>query len=252
MRNKGLLVLEVIFSIIIYLTILLYVWGRVEEKVEKATFVPYQREVIPRIEHIEERTTDTFCKLNVEYISQYPELPTGCEITSLAMVLNYCGYDVDKIELVERYMVYRSSDSTGFDGSPYSINGSAMWPPALAATATNFLKDHYDERTGIDVSGAEFAELLQYIGDGVPVIVWVNEGFAPFINYDGTILWHDEKEYRSYWGEHCVVLIGFDLNKEIVYIENPQIGEESINIKIFDEVYRICGKYAIIINMEGE
>ena len=35
-------------------------------------------------------------KLDVEYISQYPELPTGCEITSLATVLNYYGYEISK------------------------------------------------------------------------------------------------------------------------------------------------------------
>ncbi|MDY3256762.1 MAG: C39 family peptidase, partial [Ruminococcus callidus] len=33
--------------------------------------------------------------INVEAVLQNPELPTGCEITSLTTVLNYWGYDVD-------------------------------------------------------------------------------------------------------------------------------------------------------------
>ena len=32
-----------------------------------------------------------------EIIYQEPELPTGCEITALTMVLHYYGFDVDKV-----------------------------------------------------------------------------------------------------------------------------------------------------------
>lgn len=33
-----------------------------------------------------------------------PELPTGCEITALAMVLQYFGYEVDKTALAAEYL----------------------------------------------------------------------------------------------------------------------------------------------------
>ena len=36
------------------------------------------------------------CYINVKWVSQKPELPTGCEITSLTTVLNYYGYNVSK------------------------------------------------------------------------------------------------------------------------------------------------------------
>ena len=45
-------------------------------------------------------------------------------------------------------------------------------------------------------------------------------------------------------------MTGFD--EENVYIQNPQVGEEKISIEDFEEVYEICGKYAIIINIKGE
>lgn len=49
-------------------------------------------------------------------IEQYPELPTGCEITAMTMVLNYYGYNVDKVTMALDYMpkiqaeFYRSED----------------------------------------------------------------------------------------------------------------------------------------------
>ena len=42
--------------------------------------------------------------LNVEFLSQKPELPTGCEITSLTTVLNYLGYDVSKETMANEYL----------------------------------------------------------------------------------------------------------------------------------------------------
>ena len=42
--------------------------------------------------------------LEVEYISQYPSLPNGCEITSLATVLKFLGFEVTKEELSERFL----------------------------------------------------------------------------------------------------------------------------------------------------
>ena len=39
-----------------------------------------------------------------EIIEQYPELPTGCEITAMTMVLNYYGYNVDKVTMALDYM----------------------------------------------------------------------------------------------------------------------------------------------------
>ena len=38
-------------------------------------------------------------QLDVENIPQNPELPNGCEITSAAIVLNYLGFDIDKVTL---------------------------------------------------------------------------------------------------------------------------------------------------------
>src|SRR4051794_39043811 len=40
--------------------------------------------------------------LDVPYIGQNPELPRGCEVTSLAMMLNYVGVSADKMTLASK------------------------------------------------------------------------------------------------------------------------------------------------------
>lgn len=62
-------------------------------------------------------------QLNVENILQNPELPNGCEITSAAIVLNYLGFDIDKVTLAENclpmHIPYWEADpEVEFMGSP--------------------------------------------------------------------------------------------------------------------------------------
>ena len=58
--------------------------------------------------------------IDVPTILQYPELPNGCEITSLTAVLNYFGIDVHKTEMADDYLPqkpfgYENGGKTGPD-----------------------------------------------------------------------------------------------------------------------------------------
>ena len=46
--------------------------------------------------------------MEVDPILQLPELPTGCEITTLAMLLDAVGFQVDKVQLAEGYLTCKS------------------------------------------------------------------------------------------------------------------------------------------------
>lgn len=41
---------------------------------------------------------------NFDIILQLPELPTGCEITSMTMALNYYGLNADKVTMATKYL----------------------------------------------------------------------------------------------------------------------------------------------------
>lgn len=66
----------------------------------------------------------TEMKESFPIIQQLPELPTGCEITALTMVLQYYGLDADKITMAEKYLPCLSSIGIyeGRDGKLYGNN----------------------------------------------------------------------------------------------------------------------------------
>ena len=239
---------KIIISILLCLSFLLISCGSKQEIKENQTTIWFEQETLPTIEI--ETTTDTHVQINVDPILQYPELPTGCEITCLTMLLNYHGYDIDKVDLVNNYMLYRTADyPVGFGGSPFSTMGSLMWPPAMVDIANAFLLDNNDERKAQDKTGLTLDLLFNYLKEGIPIAIWVNESFSTYVDYDGNEVNYNGYLYRSYWGEHCIILKGYDLDKNIVYINNPQTGEETIDLNLFEEVYTACGRYAVLIDI---
>ncbi|WP_252903924.1 C39 family peptidase [Secundilactobacillus oryzae] len=72
----------------------------------------------------------SFRYLSVPLIAQRPELPTGCEITATAMMLNYAGAKVSKMTLAKE-MPRSSNPNKGFVGSPYSTSGWYVYPGGL-------------------------------------------------------------------------------------------------------------------------
>ena len=186
--------------------------------------------------------------LDVPFVSQYPDLPTGCEVTSLTMMLNYLGYDVENTEIVDDYLLYWDPDfQVGFRGSPYSEDGGTIWPPALVMSGNNYLYEHESEYELIDVSKTDFEKLLKYIDDGYPVALWVTETFSVLVNYDGIISEYNGEEYKSFWGVHCVLLVGYDREQGIAVINNPQREREEVDLYQLWSVYDACGRYAITI-----
>jgi len=241
MKN-GLRITVSIIICIIFILVIYWLTG-CEAKKEKV-FIPFEKEIIEKAEE----STKVSHKLEVKSILQFPELPTGCEATSLTMILRYYGYNITKEELVDNYMLYRTAEyPVGFEGSPYSSSGSLMWPPAIVDMANNFLEDNNSDKKAYNVSGFSLDALLEYIDKEMPVAVWINESFSTYIEYDGNMCEYDGYTYRSFWGEHCVVLTGYNLEDGIVYINNPQVGEQEIDINLFREIYEICGSCAAVV-----
>lgn len=90
------------------------------EKIAKASassplVVPVQKSVVepPALTFPSDLYLES-TRLAVKPVLQLPELPNGCEITSLTTVLNYYGFDVDKEEMAVRYLPY---EEFTFDGN---------------------------------------------------------------------------------------------------------------------------------------
>lgn len=192
-------------------------------------------------------------RLNVPLIKQRPELPSGCEVTSLTMALRYHGTKVDKMTLAKKLpydqtkLVRNSNGSikiwgdpdVGFVGDPKG-NGYTINPKPLKR-----LLDQY-RSGGIDLTGKNFSEVERYVKQGKPVLTWftINYGM-PKDRY-----WKTPAGKRIYAPTplHCVVVTGFDTN--YVYFNDPEnSGGKDIKMSKgkFINIFNAMGNKALVV-----
>lgn len=176
-------------------------------------------------------------------ICQYPELPTGCEVTALAMVLNYDGIKADKCDIADNYLekgeIGKTDFREAFVGDPRDEDSFGCYAPVLTKAANSYLAAKKSKLRAKDVSGTEFDKLLPYIDRGVPVIIWGTQNCAAGYY---TEEWEISGEVLSwYYPEHCMVLIGY--SDVQVWVADPLEGEvltfDRVIFKLrYDELFR--------------
>jgi len=101
----------------------------------------------------------------VPLIAQRPELPNGCEITAVTMMLQYAGAKVDKMEMA-REMPRSSDPNYGYIGQPWDSTGITIFPPALM----NLVEQYAG--TAKNLTGQNFDAIKYQINIGHPVVTW--------------------------------------------------------------------------------
>lgn len=198
------------------------------------------------IEKIESAEIPSSTILDIPTLFQMPELPTGCEATSLTILLMYDGYQIEKTTIVDEYLIYSNTGSfeDGFIGDPYSYEGAGCFPNTIVETANRFLEAYGAKTEGINLTGKNFYTLLRYIAAGRPVAVWTSLYLLdPGIDLRGST----SEGYTWYEMEHCVVLAGYDLENDKVIISDPMEGIAEYSLEWFQEVYERVGQYAVVI-----
>jgi len=122
--------------------------------------------------------------LDVPNISQLPELPTGCEITSVTQMVVFAGSKTSKTAMANAMPYHSWNPDLGFVGNPYLWSGWTIYPPALM----NLVK----QQTGSskNMTGSTISTLKAQLDKGRPIVVWVG-GFYGF-------------------GVHALVLTGYE------------------------------------------
>ena len=184
-------------------------------------------------------------------LNQFPEMPTGCELTSTTMLLNWYGVDVNKEELgeaiekadVPSYIngsLQGSSPNEYFIGDPFSSNGYGVYHKPIAK-----LVDKYTDGKSNDITDCSFNKLLRTVANGTPVVTWVTINMKEssvglsWTNGDETIEWIIP--------EHAVLLVGF--TKEEVIINDPYTGTEyNVDKDIFEDRWNSLGRQAVTIS----
>lgn len=193
-----------------------------------------------------------------EIIYQNPELPTGCEITALTMVLNHYGYMVDKTTMASEYLpsttyyTYYGNDGrmygpdleNYFVGNPFSELGTVCGAGAVVAAGNSYLEEIGSTMCAKNISGCSVEWLYQYVSKGNPVVVLVTIGMEERHSATG---WYTENGDYVDWStnDHGSVLIGWDEDK--VTIACPILGIETYSREQFEKVFVERGSKAVVL-----
>lgn len=201
------------------------------------------------VKSVSETQKDTRVCLSAEYICQYPELPTGCEVTALTMALRYKGFSVSKTKLAEDFLDkvdYPGDFINNFVGSPFSQFGLGIYAPGICKTANRFLKANNTNCRAYDISGTAFEKLYENIEEGNPVLIWTTYYLErpPAVNSTYEV---DGQIYKWKSNEHCMLLLGFDMEKNTVIAANPATGIEEYSESLIKKRYNQFNKMAVVI-----
>ncbi len=198
------------------------------------------------LEPQEQKELPSKVSLDVELIMQYPELPTGCESVALTMLLNYYGFELEKTTIAKDYLIYSTNFVEGYMGNPFTTAGAGIYSPGLTRTANKFLNEQGSELNAKNVTDSTPEELYRYLAEGKPVVIWNTVYFLNNQPTGLTVKW-GEKSYVWDSCEHCMVLSGYDLERNVVIVHDPVEGIVERDADGFWQRYENLGSMALII-----
>ncbi|MFK7696176.1 C39 family peptidase [Paenibacillus sp. HJGM_3] len=189
--------------------------------------------------------------IDAPLVRQLPELPSGCEVTSLTMLLQFAGVNKGKMELVPEM----KKDPTPIVWSATGIqswgNPNVGFVGEITAKGKGFgifhgplmeLLKHYVP-SAIDLTGGSFEALEQQLAAGIPSVVWTTIDYAVPSQW---VEWETKQgKVVTTFMEHAVLLVGYDDTN--VYVNDPLSGKKStpINKAAFIQVWEAMGKQAL-------
>lgn len=185
-------------------------------------------------------------KLDVKELLQYPELPTGCESVALTAALRYLGFDLEKTEFASNWLSVSDDAMFGYMGDPFEDDGAGIFPPALAQDANQYLEAEHSDYVAVPTMGTELSDLYKLVDAGYPVLVWTTMYFVePTLEDYG--YFYDDEVYYWYLNEHCVVLMGYDLDEGTVTVCDPLSGIVECDAEEFQYIYDTIGQMSMTI-----
>lgn len=124
--------------------------------------------------------------IDAPFVRQLPELPRGCEVTSLSMLLGHAGVKVDKMTLAREVKkdptpykekngkIYFGNPHDGFVGDMYNFNnpGLGVYHGPIRELAEKYLPGR-----NVDLTGQSFDAVYKQLDKGKPVWVVVTSEY---------------------------------------------------------------------------
>lgn len=203
--------------------------------------------------------------LPVDVMRQNPELPNGCEITALTMLLRQRGYDVDKLTMADKYLprqLFTKEETAGGEepkeigGDPEKVycgdpaekeDGFYCFQGPIIEAANAYLADEGSPLTAVDMSGAPESALVGMLDQGTPVMIWCTlkmDDLRRSTKKSWTISETGE-EYVPYSNLHSMVLVGY--NDYYFYLNDPLQGLVTCPRYMVMNAFNQLGSRAVIL-----
>lgn len=188
-------------------------------------------------------------RLDVPLLNQLdpPALLLGCEVTSLAMILQYNGIMVTKNELADKLPVVPIYYENGLNGNPNegfvgdvtgTDYGFCVYHGPIAVLASEYIPSDRVQ----DISGQEFDSVIVALDQGYPVWVVTTTTFSPDEELE---VWQTPTgPVNISYIMHSVVVVGYDADS--LFINNPYgLKDQEIDRQNFISAWEQMGKQAI-------
>ena len=194
--------------------------------------------------------------LAVPVVKQNPQLPHGCEITSLTAVLNYYGADVDKMTMATSYLPkepfkmvngvkYGPDPNVAYAGDPSSNQGTFAFAAPIVTAAERYIEKAELDLQAKNISGSPIDEIELHLELGIPVITWVTLDLSKPQTNGGWTITGTNTFHPMYTNLHAVVLVGID--GDHVEVMDPLKGIVQLNKQQFFDSYKALGEQAVVI-----
>ena len=178
--------------------------------------------------------------MNVMFFNQYAlGLPTGCEITTAAMLVNQY-YKTNPIQLLSYLKiggVLGNDPNRIFIGDPRYSSGYGCYSTPIAEAINKFFSNNKINYKGIAQVGYSLDYFaMNYIEKGKAVAIWVTMNMV-------------QSEKRNNWiaHEHCLLLTGSD--SLYYYLNDPMQGRVKYPKWLVQKRYEEMGKHAVVIEI---
>lgn len=188
-------------------------------------------------------------KLNVPLVNQLPDLPNGCEVTSLSMLLKYYDINVSKLELSSNIKHVSSFIDNDYRGNPHidfvgymSIKnaGWCVYNEPLYNVARKYTKRirNYTDN--------DFVQVLKLVSKGHPVVIITT---LKFDRVNDMQTWSTKQgKVHVTPSSHACVITGYNKKKGIVYVNDPYgVKNKKVSLKKIQASYNQQGKQALYI-----
>ncbi|MDL2248415.1 C39 family peptidase [Tyzzerella sp. OttesenSCG-928-J15] len=180
--------------------------------------------------------------MDVTPIKQLPELPRGCEVTSLTMLLNYKGVEVSKMTLADEIERHENNPYKGFVGDMYSFSNSGY---GVYHDPLFDLLHKYLPETAMDITYCDFDDLYYLLDNNCPVVVIINSTYAKLPGSSFKLWKTDEENILITYSEHAVLITGYD--EKYIYFNDP-LGKTLRAEKTgFIEAWEQMGRQAVTV-----